>query len=468
MKKFLSLLLAVILVGGTFAMTGCDTAQHELESQVKTDAYDYYETLKAKMENVEDESEFTSNLKEFCKEAGLDVKVDGGSVIVEKNATEGYEEAESNILYAEFDADDYKTGCQNAAIGITTIKNAQSHGDLRLIISYDENGQSSGVSKLDSKYFEGDNLINLTYGDSVDMINGSAKTKVYNMTNSISKESPAGTLAYKITISNLAQADSGDRSSKHTNPITFIADLLSDANSSGMNIEIASFQSNGSLTDYPTYAEAVVVIDKSSESKFERRLEKEKESFQDKNRKRDPDATFEFGVTAVPTKVLNYDDTSNLLCLLYTLEDGIFATTEEDYEGDTLGISTIATINVTNKKVEVNAIGRAIDETTEADMDINFQMTAQLSDYSFNKTERYPLWNPDDNNKLLTDGKLTKAFETNGVKLEEEYTFVENANAVIQGKNEKLNLISISVNIENATDCVMSLLNYMEAGAETK
>ncbi|MDQ9825422.1 hypothetical protein RFZ44_19155, partial [Acinetobacter sp. 163] len=73
----------------------------------------------------------------------------------------------------------------------------------------------------------------------------------------------------------------------------------------------------------------------------------------------------------------------NLLALLYTLEDGIFATTEEDYEGDILGLSTIYKVSISASDIKVYVMGRNIDESTEKSMDNEFELTANLLDYSF-------------------------------------------------------------------------------------
>ncbi len=471
MKKFFALLLALTLIVGTvsLSLTSCDTTHHDLADQVKTDVYDMTENLKSDYTESKDDIEFAKKLKKYCDEVGLKAEiVNKGNVIVNLKATKGFEKTQSNIILVEFSKSKYKESCQAIAMAMATAKNSTEHGKLRLIFSPKINNMSVGVKELNTSYFKADNIINLIDWEKTEMFNGSAETKSYDINSSSYKSSPKGTLAYKITIKNLAKTDSGDRTSKHTNPIIFISDLLSSAKSSGLNLEIASFTSKGSLTEYPTAAEAVIVVDQSSETKMENRLEGEKEDFQDKNRKRDPDATFEYAVTKVPSKVLNYDQTSNLLSLLYTLEDGIFATTEEDYEGDILGMSTIASIKLTDNSVNVKVIGRNIDKDTSSNMDVTFKTTANLSDYSCKITNRYPLWKPLENNRIVKENKLKKALESNGIDRKVKYLFKENCCSFVQQKNKNINMISLGVNVEEGKECSMALIDYLKEDIKEK
>ncbi len=462
MKKLVAVAMALTIGVSSIFLSSCNIEEQEKEDQVKSQVYEITENLKSDMKESADECKFASKLKLYCENNKLKAKLVDNNVVVDLNATKGYENADSNIVVVEFSKEDYKISCQQLAMAIATAKNTDGHGKLRYIFAPKVDGKSIGLNKLDKSYFNYDNLINLMDWGKTEIFNGASSTKIYEMKSSIEKSAPNGNKAYKISISNLIASDSGDRSEKHTNPITYISKLLSDAKSAGISLELGEFKTSGSKTQYPIGAEAVVVIDSGSNTKFENRLKNDKEEFEDKNRKRDPDAVFSYEETKVPSSVLNFDDTSNLLALLYTLEDGLFATTEEDYEGDILGLSTIFRISIDNDTVEVDVFGRNIDKETEKSMDTTFKMTAKLLDYSFKPVKRYPLWAPSEENKIIKDGKLKDAMESNGIDRKVKYTFKENACSIVQNKNKKINLISIGVNMEEAQECTLALIQYFK------
>lgn len=463
MKKLVAIALALIIGGTSVCLSSCNVEKQEKEDQIKSQVYDITEDLKSDMKESSNVYKFASKLSSYCNIKNLETKLVDNNVIVDLKATKGYEKAESNIIVVEFSEEDYKKSCQQLAMAIATAKNSESHGKIRYIFSPKVDGKSVGINKLNSSYLKYDNLISFMDWEKTEIFNGSASTNVYEMKSNISKESPEGNMAYKISVSNLIACDSGDRTDKHTNPITYLSKLLSDAKSSGISFELAEFKTSGSTTEYPIGAEATIIIDSGSQNKLESRLEKDQEEFDDKNRKRDPDAVFAFEETAIPDTALNYDDTSNLLALLYTLEDGIFATTEEDYEGDILGLSTIYKVSISASDIKVYVMGRNIDKSTEKSMGNEFKLTANLLDYSFKASERYPLWAPSDENKIIKDGKLKDALESKGIDRKVKYTFKENVCSIIQNKNKKINLVSLGVNMQEANECTLALIQYFES-----
>lgn len=462
MKKVLIVSLIVMISVTSIFLSSCDIAKEDFQNNIKNNIYDNYETLKNKMEKSEDEEEFAKSMIVFLKEK--DIKADlvtPNNIVINLTATEGYENIETNIFLIEFSKEDYKKYCQSLSVAIAVAENIEFHGNIKIILSAKSNGISKGVDELDPKYLESGNIVHLTHNkENIAMIYGAAKTKEYHVSKNVEMIKPLGKLAYKINISGISKDDSGDRNAKHVNPIVFLANFLSNSNSSGLNIEIASFKSSGKINEYPTEAEVTIVVEHSSQSKFEKRLEKEEEKFKDKNRKRDPNAKFEFSQVDVPTKVLDYDETTKLLCLLYTMEDGLFATTEEDYAGDPLGVSTIANIN-TGDEVSINIMSRVMNESTEIDMDTAFTMTAELSDFGIKISERYPLWKPKEK-FIVEENGLQKSLKKRDIKVINEYSFVENPCSIIQSKIPEQNMISLAINLNEGTDVAIALVDYLE------
>lgn len=467
MKKILALFLTITVSSTAFFLTGCGKSEKQLQKAVKADVEVYAKELKEYMAASEDESQFADKLYDYCVDNGMNVKkAKGKNVVITSEATEGYESEETEVLVTEFKKDMDMDSCDPLAVGLATIKNADAHSTVRLVMSpYSDDG-SIGLSKLNKSYLKGDKIINLTYSKETSFYNCVAGSRVYNMTYDTKKTAPKGSLAYDISIADLASTDSGDRSEEHINPIVFIGDIFSDAKADGMNLELASFSSTGSLFDYPNAAAATVVIDESVKAKFEKRLAKAAEKFEEKKNDSDEKAAFAFSVTDMPSKVFSYDDTANILALLYTLTDGVFATTKPDYEGEVLGLSTIYGVT-TEKGVQVDILGRYADSDSLVKLDTTLTTIADLSDFDMSYKDKYPLWEQKEN-VIIKENVLKNAFEEYEVDSDFTCAFTDVPCAEIAKNAVDASIVSVGVNINEGDDGAMSLILYLKNTTENK
>ncbi|MEE1037735.1 MAG: hypothetical protein U0K95_01095 [Eubacterium sp.] len=457
MKKIISFLMVIVLCLSTITLSSCDVMSHELENQVKTDIYDIYEELKVLTAESEDEEDFIEAVKEYCSENEIkDIERSDLAVVLEKEKTAD-EYDNKNIVYVECDMDNREETCQLISIVMSAYKNVEENGFFRVIIAPKNN-----LSKLDEEYLKGDNFVDVVDIAKTVLYDGSAGTKVYEMTKDVTKKAPEGQVAFKIKISGLNEGDSGDRSEKHSNPIVVIGDFLSASRSAGIHVEMASFESDGKVNEYPTEAEAVVVIEKGSKTKFENRLLNAEESFKEKNKERAPEAVFEFENVELPKKVLDYDDTSCLLSLTYTLVDGIFATTEEDYEGDVLGICTLANVEIEDDEIVLKSIGRYIDEETSKEMDNTFKMTCELSDFTVDIEDRYDVWMVDNNNPLVKSNVFKDGFEERDLEVKVRSSFVETGCSIVNNINKNMNMIILGTNINDSVISALTLIDFLK------
>ena len=142
----------------------------------------------------------------------------------------------------------------------------------------------------------------------------------------------------------------------------------------------------------------------------ESRLEKAQSRFEDKKGDNEEAAAFTYEVVDMPSLVYSYDDTANVLSLIYTLIDGVFATSEPDYEGDVLGLSSIYGVS-TEGSFKVSVLGRYTDSDTLTEMDTTFDTIAQLSGFAVESEDMTNLWKQEDN-AILKDEDFAKSFES--------------------------------------------------------
>ncbi|MEG0918438.1 MAG: hypothetical protein RSE61_00725 [Anaerovoracaceae bacterium] len=475
-KKIIIIIVIVLIGISPFIISSLSSNEkiEDSENTLKSNIFDFYEDLRIKYDNSNTEKQLSNTIKNFLTSKSLTVNDLGNNLLLTKfKAVDGYKDADSTTLHISYSLSDKKKSAQVSAIAFATLINSSNHGDINLLITPENKKSTSASSTLKKADIDTDNIINLTHWNKSALFNGSAFTKTYRVSKPLTYNYPSGTKAYKIEIANLKADDSGDRSSKHTNPIVFIGDLLASAKASGTVMEIAEFTSSNNITDYPTNCKALVVIDESNQTKFTSKLEASKNSFKDKNRNRDAEATFEYEEVAVPDRVISLDDTSRLLSLLYTLVDGVYATTEEDYEGDTLALTTIASIDTT-QDATLDIMARTVDKDVSKEMDSSFKTIANLSDFNITKKVRYPLWEADVKGTVEEpiQSEFTQFVQSvlkkHSMDPTPRYNFVESEMAYMHQINKKANMISIGINIENAYDYAKALTTLFEEMKKTK
>lgn len=467
MKRVLALLLAVTIGMTSFMLTGCGDSKKISEDDIKSEVSSYQKDLEELMTKAENETQMADSLVDFCKEKGFKAeKVKGSNVVITSGATKDAGKAQKDAFLVEFRKDTSMSSCSTMAAALAAVKNSARHGEIKLVFSPYSADDSIGVSQLDSDIISGDRVIALERTSNSMLMDGSAGSRNYLMSKHMDKRNPNGTLAYEISINGLTEANSGDRSSDHINPIVFIGDILSDARADAQNIELASFESTGDTFDYPTSAKAVVVIDKSIKNKFESRLEKALSRFDDKKGDNDTEAVFEYKIVDTPSQVYSYDDTANILSLIYTLIDGVFATSEPDYEGDVTGLSSIYKVDA-DGEVKVSVLGRYTDSSILTQMDTTFDTIAQLSGFTVESEDMTNLWKQEDN-KILQDKDFTEAFSSYDPEKGALYSFTSAVCSQLAEDIKGISVISIGVKDGNEDDTAMDIINYLEARCESE
>lgn len=467
MKRVLTMLLAVTLGLTSVMLTGCGGSKEISSEDMQNDISVYQEELEAMMNESENEVQMSDSLLDYCMEKGFSVKkAKGSNIVITSKATENNGKAPKDTFLVEFRKDTAEGSCAAMATGLAAVKNSTQHGDITLVLSPYSTDESIGVSSLNSKTISGDRVIDLTRTSSSSLMDGSVGSRNYTMSKYLDKRSPQGSLAYKISITGLTAANSGDRSSDHINPIVFIGDILSDARAAAQNIELASFNSTGDTFNYSTSATAVIVIDESIKNKFESRLEKAQSRFEDKKGDNEEAAAFTYEVVDMPSLVYSYDDTANVLSLIYTLIDGVFATSEPDYEGDVLGLSSIYGVS-TEGSFKVSVLGRYTDSDTLTEMDTTFDTIAQLSGFAVESEDMTNLWKQDDN-AILKDEDFATAFESYHPERGALYSFTSSVCSELAEDFDGISVISIGIEEGNESDTAMDILDYLKARCETK
>ncbi len=456
MKRLTKYVLALsLLMISTFVLTGCDTSKSELLNHIKDEGYEYYEAIKSKINDIDDQDAMMKEIKAYISKEKFDIQKKTGQNIVLPSKSDEMEK--TTILLVVADVNDKKKTAQSVGTALTTYKNKEESQNIKLVIA----SGSKGMEAMDKATLDGKEVILLEGSSRKAVFVGSVETNQIALNKPMSPESPKGEIAYEILIDGFPNIDSGDRENKHVNPINFIGDVLIRAQSADINIEISDFKSYGDITMFPTGARAVVVIEKSSEEKFEERLRKASEDFQEKIRTGKWEAKMTYSKVEMPSAALNYDDTTSILSTIYTLEDGVFKTTEEDYEGDVLGVFTIASISTNGGKGSFLVMARSADEETKQEMIENYTLTSSILGYNMTTNMRYGSWNiSEENKKYWTESGIGKSLFNK--PYESSLDLEENEIGLLNDDIKSGKLINVEFDFNDFDEFSYNLIKYIK------
>ncbi|MEG0392841.1 MAG: hypothetical protein RR626_08785, partial [Anaerovoracaceae bacterium] len=330
----------------------------------------------------------------------------------------------------------------------------------------EEGSEYTGATALNEKYLETDNFINLTHSPNTRLFTGSAATAKYSISTPITKVDATAKKAYRVSITGLHGQDYSDYIRSHPNPIKTLSSLLASCRSSGITLQLAEFSGGTDPASGQKGATFTVLINDTDEAKFLRKVSNSKEDFDDDYSEDEPDLSYHYEETTPPTTVLPDATTETFLGLMYTLEEGVFATSEKDNEGDILAISTLTSLVLDDSAITLTVSGRSIDDKIMEEMNQTFSEIARLSDYDFQTLSTSPLWQPRKENPLADS--FTMAAKQADLELTPDTTFMRTECSIFIGKNPSLNLISLGVNIQDALELSKSLVLFLNSqGQET-
>jgi len=461
MKKIIATILTLIIV--LVFCGGCGAVDEDYEKAIKDDVYATYENMKSDLGNTPTTKAISAWLNTWANSNKLFSKsINDNGIVMEKEATDDYKKSESVTLQCNMNENNIKDFYQTAAIALTALSDTENHGKLTLIFI---NGKK-GAMNIPDKYLDTDNFINLTPCLQTSLYTGSAGTAEYQISKKMNYKSTTSSKAYKITISNCTGGDSSDRTKKHPNPIVTIGTLLNDCRRSNIIFDLSAFNGGENASTYPTYATATIVVNSNYEDKLVNKLKNAKDEYTNKYLKSESNMKYKITSVSVPSKVFTEEDTDSIMSLMYTLEDGVYKTSEKNGKGDILALSTIGRISTKNNELKINIFGRSLDSDVMKEMNKAFADTASLSDASFKILSSSTIWPSDSDNKLAKS--FIVAASQIDVSLKENSTFKENESAIFYSKNEKLNIISLGVNIQDGLSATESIILFIKSLGTSK
>lgn len=460
MKKLISAVL-LLTVAACFLLAGCDGMDNDYENKIKDDVYATYESLKADLSGADSNDEIMDYLNSWAdKNSIFSEKLTDCGIVMSKDSDKKNSKSSSVTYQCRIDHSSKTDTFTSAAIAMTVLNDTENHGKITVLFT----DGTKGAQNLPDKYIKTDHFISLTERSTPRLFTGSAATAEYDISKKTSTKATEGTKAYKISISGCRGGDSAVRDTRHANPVVAIGNLLNECRNSGIILEIKSFNGGDQAWNYPKSATAVVVVASSEEDKFVSKAENERDSYKDKHLKNESDMDYTVSKVPLPSTVLSDADTSSILSLFYTMEDGVYATSEPDDKGDLVALANIGSVSTSGGSINIGVFARSTDTSVFKEMKKTYSDTADLSDASLKVVTSIPVW-PQKENDPLAESVIVAGSQAD-LKLSADYTFMRNDAAIFYSMDNDLDIVSMGVDIQDAFEITKTLVTFNETLVE--
>lgn len=381
MKKLTSILLLLTLIFSVCTFTGCNTVEEEnIEETLDSKYTEYLELLSSTDSN----KDIMRYLLSWANENDIRVSYDEYSnVIMSSKATEGYENAETNIFQCTVDLENPESSALSMSVASYIIQNTDNHGFIRVLFTTPEN-----TGKLSRTYLTADNFISLDWFSKNSLLIGSAGTDYYTASRRLKFDKASYTDAYQIVIEGLPEI-SFKSSQDCPNPITIIGDILANAKSNGILLELASLNGGSSSDTYPTSFTCTILVNQKDANNMKKRVNSAMDNFYDKYTVDPETFSFTYSEVEAPEWVISYEDAARIISFIYTCPDGDYL---KDDSGELIAKANLGSFHTDNIGFTAKIAAASKNSDVLSEMETVFETVCGLSEISYSKESGDPVW----------------------------------------------------------------------------
>ena len=446
-----------------------------------------------------DTAAISGYMLKWAEDNGLEASQDAsGNVIVDRPASEGFEDYPKVILQAHLDymgfvRDDAQPGGEltSDASGIFTgegssfgasdgfgvaeimyimTSDAFRCGPLRAVLTAYGDSTFAGASNLDPAVLDSDYLISFdgVQGGTVAYGHTGSKKKVFSKV--VTWEENPYDLSYTISINGLSGGDSGLYSdTNNANAIRLLAECMDHVSNAGVTLSVSAISGGENDQTIPDSASAVVTVDAEKKQDFESAIAEYSGILDAAVRENEPSLRFECAENAeVPTQVITQDDSSGLLNLIILSIEGV-NTMSATLEGVVESSCSISSVSLGSDALTVEKLERGYSKGRFDQMDNADVTLANMSGFKVDSLYEYPGFSdsPDSSFLLLAVNRM------NGVMGEDTPVTMLNTSmepGFLAEKKPGLEIIIVGNDISGvhsaqescSTESIKPLMTFME------
>ena len=432
------------------------TLTEVVESRVaayRTDLRDSY----ASMTDQESVAEYLNN---WAENKGIKSKIDDhNNVIYSLPASDGYEDKAPVVLVTEYDHTCMGNYENSIVSAFTAAKNDEPHGEYKVIFISRKEGSLDPASALSSEYFpDGCQVIYLGNCTSSRIATVTGGYEEFLLTKDVQYTSPAYDNAYTITISGLPAQSFSSLSASDPNPIKILGDLLAYFKSHSTLFEVASFTGGTDADMLPASASVTIVVNESSLTRFENRMESEMEDFYSEYQDKYPGVQYTVEPAQMPSRVLSSQDAESLVSLMYTSPCGVHY---KDDNGNVASIVNMGYINLDGSQLVLEVSASSWDEALLSEMAEIYQTTSGLSNITFEQVSQYAPFEIDESSQPFEVAFRESYDQYHSTDLESVNMAEVTPCGIIYEKNSNIESMAAGVTERTTDNFAGAVITYM-------
>lgn len=336
------------------------------------------------------------------------------------------------------------------AIVLCIADGKMDHGPLRVIVTTDEETSTTGVKKLDKKYYSDiDYLINVDSETEGEITVSTASCDSMVFTKEYSPAAGTKEQSYQITIKGLNGGHSGvDIDKGRLNGGIAIGRVLSELKENGIDFELQSVTGGTAGNAIISSAKAVICIDAADFEKTEKIVDECREAFADEYGSADPDMELTIAeIEMQENDVLPENEKSAAIRFLTEIINGV-NTMSPDIEGLVESSSNLGVLEISPTGFNAKVVLRSNSDAREEEILKSHEQLGEKLGYAIATSHDCDAW------QYKNDNILEKLFCESYRKLFGTDINVVALHAGLEcgkfaSENDKLNMVSIGPTVLN-------------------
>lgn len=397
--------------------------------------YRYFEEISKIPRNSYHEEKISGYLVDFAKKRGLKfIQDEHYNVVIEKEASPGYEERKKIILQAHMDMvcvaaegvdhdfsrepielvrdGDYvrakgttlgSDDGNGVALILAILENDDiPHPRLQAIITVAEEVGMVGARNLDARLVDGDYIIGLDYSESKDILVSGAGTVscALKIPVETAPVEPADLVSYVLNLKGLSGGHSGSQIIRgRGNAIRIMAEALSSFKSAYAGFRIASFSGGDKRNVIPSWANAQVLLQKKDETAFVSAVKRFDVTIRSEYRQTDPHLIITAAKCGLPQAVYQTDTEEKLLDVLDLIPAGVqnYLDAERTHVKSSINVGIL---KEEDKNIVIEVHARSNSEYQAEQIIRRISAAARRSGAVYTQNFRIPAWQFDPSSTL--------------------------------------------------------------------
>lgn len=387
---FMALLALIIILAGAYLYY--QTMEDNWKEKLEKKTISYQEVIGDSLSSFTSVKKANALLETWSQGKNISTEKIGDNILaVSKKASPGKEDLPESVLFCTYDTLSPKSSIDSIALALAILKIDMEQGAIKVIFSGDTDRSFAEYQKIPKEIISENSsvfVINSGKKHMYSMMTGGSKA--YSLSKSYASEDRTKEVAIKIFIDKAPGGIPDTKISSNPNPVIIIGKILAKMQSDALNFELAEFNGGTGSSIYPESASATIVVNKDDFDRFNNKLLNAQEDFKDKYEKDFPDAKFSYeAIQSLPEKVINKEDSSRLLSLLYTMIDGIYY---KDEDGEVVCISSINMVSTANDIMSVKLSTSSLSSAMISEMDQTILTLAGLSEFNSTLINNVNIW----------------------------------------------------------------------------